>query len=199
MISLLLNPAEHYLLGIGRRHVVDAFEHTCQFLHYAGSVGAPALPHILFSVFFRSLEKEITLLPKVTDKIGTTLDHTGGAPYVFRCESGYAPALQFGGEKFRKTFVGELHQVFVIEPQSFLIVELGSGLGTMFKREFVNKRRHIHQLHIVTGIPAQQGKEIHDSLRQITTFAVSRRHFARSRVMPFERKYRKTEFIAVTF
>ena len=50
----------------------------------------------------------------------------------------------------------------------------------------------------ITGIPAKECDEVHDSLGEITTLAVARGHFARLGIDPAQREDREAEAVAVT-
>ncbi len=86
----------------------------------------------------------------------------------------------------------------MIKPCSFLVIELCTRLGAMLKREFVDEGLHIHQLRIVTGVPAEECQEVDDSLGEVSLFPVTRRSLARFGIVPLEGEHRETELVTVT-
>ena len=67
----------------------------------------------------------------------------------------------------------------------------------MVEREFADKFVHRHDLGVIAGVPAEQGEEVDDSLRQIARLAVARRDSSGLWIVPFEGEDREAEAVAV--
>ena len=85
----------------------------------------------------------------------------------------------------------------MIEPNTFHIVEACTTLRAFAEVEQLDEFVHRHQFLIVSWVPTEECQEIHQCLRQIALFAVTRAHFARLRVVPFEWEHRESQFIAI--
>ena len=59
-----------------------------------------------------------------------------------------------GRKEFGYLIVALLQDIFVIEPNAFLIVELGTGLGTLGDVESLHQLLQREHLLLRTGIPA---------------------------------------------
>ncbi len=130
MITLISYPVEHYLLCIGRTHIVDSFENFNQFLHDAWSVFLPTLLDVLLCICLGSNEEEITLRPEILNKLDATFDHANGFCNIVHTE--IIGTLSMLGElvfqdwhkQFGKCHIVHTHEILMIEPDSLLIVEL---------------------------------------------------------------------------
>ncbi len=96
-----------------------------------------------------------------------------------------------------ETLVAHFLQIFVVKPLALLKVELCAALRAVLEGEEVDELVDGKDFLVVAWIPAEQGKEINHSLRQIARLAVARRDFARFRVLPFQREHWEAEAVAV--
>ena len=87
----------------------------------------------------------------------------------------------------------------MVEPYSFLIIELGSVERTLADIEGIYKFFEGEKLLFGSRIPAQQGQKVNDSLGEIAAFAIARSHFSGLGVVPFQRENGETEPISVAF
>ena len=85
----------------------------------------------------------------------------------------------------------------MVEPHTFLIIELSSRFAAMAQIEKPHKIVHRHQLLVIARVPAQQSKEVDNSFGQISRLAVTGRHLTRFRVVPFQREHRKAKTVTV--
>ena len=85
----------------------------------------------------------------------------------------------------------------MVEPDALLIVELGTRLRALVDVELLNKLVEREHLLLCTGIPAQQGEEVDNSLGEVAAFAIARRDVAGLGVVPLKREYGETETVAV--
>ena len=85
----------------------------------------------------------------------------------------------------------------MVEPYTFLIVESRARL-TAFRdvKQFCQFVNRVH-LPLSARVPSQESQEVDYRLGEISAFAVSRRHLARLRVVPFEREYGESQSVAV--
>ena len=113
---------------------------------------------------------KVTLGPKGRNVV---LDKTYGSLHALH---GSLDSVTFknGVEQFGNLAIALEHYVFVVEPDEFLIVETGAGLAALLQVEEVNHLIHGHDLAVIAGVPAQQGKEVDHSLGQIVFLAVAR-------------------------
>lgn len=85
----------------------------------------------------------------------------------------------------------------MIKPFSFFIIKLCTAFTAFLQREKPDELIHRHDLLVIPGIPAQQCQEIYDSFGQISRLAISGRNFSRLRIVPLQRKNRKSQTVSV--
>ena len=122
MVAVVGDPFQHHRFGCGRREVIEAFKHSDELLHYLGSALLPAFANILLGIFLGGLEEESALIPEVGEQVGAALDHVDGPGGVVGREVvGIHPVgLHDRAEHGGKLAAGGVHEVFVVEPFSFL-------------------------------------------------------------------------------
>ena len=85
----------------------------------------------------------------------------------------------------------------MVEPFCLLVIEAGTCSAATCEVELPYELVHVHNLAVVSGVPAEKREEIDNRLGKVTTLAITRGDVARLRVVPFERKYGKAQTIAV--
>ena len=71
-------------------------------------------------------------------------------------------------------FIIALHQnVFVVEPDAFLIVETGTCLAALGNVKLLHQFVQTEQFLLRAGVPSQQSEEIDDRLGEIALFTKS--------------------------
>ena len=61
----------------------------------------------------------------------------------------------------------------MVEPNTLLIIKLGTRLAAMAQIEEFHQFVHRHQFLVVTRIPAQQSQEVDNRFGQIAGFAIT--------------------------
>ena len=73
----------------------------------------------------------------------------------------------------------------MVEPLALLVVELSASLAALLDTEVADQLFHAHDfLVVITGVPAEECDEVHDSLGEVTALAVARRHLTRLGIDP---------------
>ena len=197
VVAFLGNPVHHYLFLSFNAEIFDSCYHFGKLGHMLGGIFLPTFLHRLFIILHRSDKEETANIPQFTDEADAVFHHADYRHHRFE-RSLYTVFFKDGQEKPGYLFIRFQLDILVIEPDSFLIIELGTRLAATVQVEQSNQFIHRHYLLIVTGIPSQQGKEIDYRLRQVTRFTVSGRNFVRLRIVPFEGEYGETETVTVT-
>ena len=70
-------------------------------------------------------------------------------------------------------FVALLEDVFVVEPDAFLIVETGTCLAALGNVKLLHQFVQTEQFLLRAGVPSQQSEEIDDRLGEIALFTKS--------------------------
>ena len=105
--------------------------------------------------------------------------------------------FQHRQKQFGNFFIRFKLDILMIEPNTFFIIELSSGLAATMNVEQFYHLVHRHHFLIVARIPSQQSQEVNHRFGQITRFTISGRHFPRFRT-PFQREYRESQTVTVT-
>ena len=95
-------------------------------------------------------------------------------------------------EEVSHFLVALLEDILMIEPDTFLIVELGTSLAATREVEQLDQFVHRHHLLVVARIPSQQSQEVDHSLWQIALFTVAAGHLTALRIMPLQWEHRET-------
>ena len=117
----------------------------------------------------------------------------------FLVGSHYSIFAKDGTEEFGQLRIVLTLDILVIEPASFLVVELGSGLAALFDVEQSDQFVHAHDILIIARIPAQKREEVYHCFRQITAFTITFGYISRLGIFPLQRKYGKSQTIAIAF
>ena len=86
----------------------------------------------------------------------------------------------------------------MVEPLSFLVVELSTSLRAVRNIESLYEFIERENLLFGARIPSEKCEEIDHCLWEISALAVSRAYFSSLRVMPFQWEYRESETVAIT-
>ena len=85
----------------------------------------------------------------------------------------------------------------MVEPYSFLVVELGTRLRASRDIKRLNKLVERKDFLLSAGVPTQERQEIDDGLGEIATFTIATAHLARLGVVPFQWEHGKSQPVAV--
>ena len=73
----------------------------------------------------------------------------------------------------------------VVEPLALLVVKLRPSLAALLDAEVADELFHTHHfLVFITGVPAEEGNEVHNGLGEVTALAVARGHLTRLGIDP---------------
>ena len=86
----------------------------------------------------------------------------------------------------------------MIEPLALLKIELSPRLTALIKREGLYQLLPSHHFSVIPRVPPQEGKEIDNSLGQVTTLTVPHGNGLTLRVVPLEREYGEAQSIAIS-
>ena len=196
VVALAFNPGLHGVLG---RFDVERLVRAEDFHHFRQLLGAVRLPSLfpgLLVILRRGDEEERGGIPEVADEADAVFHHADDLLDVLRVGVD-AVRLEDWGEEAGNLGVALHLDVLMVEPLGFFVVELGSALAAVGQVEVADKLVHRHDLLVVPRIPAEQGKEVHDSLGEIAALAVAGGYFAGLRVVPLEGEDREAEAVAV--
>ncbi len=199
MIAVVLDPFEHHGLGFGSLERGESAQHADEFGQDGGSLLLPAFAYILLGIGVGSGEEEAGLVPEIGHKVDAPLHETHHAGDVFVAEVGRIHAVGFkhGAEQLGQTLVGGVLKIFVVKPAAFLVGKLGSGARAVVEGEFADKLVHRHDFGVIAGAPSEQREKVDYRLGQIARLAIAGRHGTRRGVVPFERKHREAQTVAV--
>ena len=201
VIFVLAYPAEHYLFLILGAEVFDGGKHIAQFVHDAWGVFLPTLLDVLFGIFLRRFKEEFRLIPQVLNECDTALNERHHLCQELVAVVGYIHAVCFEHrlELLGKLGIVEFDEIFVVEPFCLIVVEAGTALRAVSKREVADKFFHTHNFAVVAGIPAQKCHKVDQRLGQETRFAESVPHFFAvfTLVAPFEREHGEAKLLTV--
>ena len=90
-----------------------------------------------------------------------------------------------------------MQYILVVEPDTFLIVELGAGLRAFRDVESLYQLLQREQFLLGAGVPSQQRQEVDDRFGEVALLAESVAHLARLGVVPLQREHGETKPVAV--
>ena len=93
--------------------------------------------------------------------------------------------------------IGLLQDILVVEPDAFLIGELGTSLRTLRDVEQGHQLVEREEFLLSTGIPSQQSQEIDDCLGEVTVLTVAAADVTRLGVVPLQREHREAQSVAI--
>ena len=105
--------------------------------------------------------------------------------------------LQHGLEQLCQLVVIHINEVLVVEPLALLEVKFGALAGAVVDAEFLDEFIHRENLTVVTGIPAEQCKEVDYRLGQISFLTIATGVFTALGVVPVEGEHREAQTVTV--
>ena len=137
------------------------------------AVFLPALLHGLLIVSRGGGEEVSDLLFKLGERLSTLLRQGDGASYIV-CIKGDTCSLKAGAQEGSQTLIAGGLDIMMVEPLALLVVELSTSLAALLDTEVADQLFHAHDfLVVITGIPAEECDEVHDSLGEVTALTVA--------------------------
>ena len=145
------------------------------------------------------MEEELRLIPEFLDEVNTSLDERYHASQIVVAivRHLHALCLEHRLEELSQLCIALAEDVFVVEPCTFLIVKLGTGLAAMLQREELDELVHRHQLLVIARVPTQQGEEVDDRFGQVACLTIARRDFTTLGVVPLQGEDGEAQAVAV--
>ena len=106
--------------------------------------------------------------------------------------------LDDGLEQGSNLLVRLLEDILMVEPDSLLKGELSASLRALADVEQWNELVKREYLLLSTRVPAQQGEEVDDSLREVAILTIATRGLATLGVFPQQGEYGEAQTIAIT-
>ena len=198
LIALFLHPCENFCLLIFYREIVKRAEQLSQLAHDNSRILLPTLAHCLLIILRRRNEEERTKLPQFMYKVNPVLHHCHHLRHTFK-RLVHAVACNDRRKETCYLLIRLAEDVLVVEPYTFLIVKPCSCLAAFRYVELLYKLVDSKQFLLRTRVPAQQGKEVDDSLGEVSAFTEAAAYLACLGVVPLKREYGKSETVAVAF
>ena len=102
-----------------------------------------------------------------------------------------------GCEEIGNLLVALAEHILMVEPDTFLIVELRAALRALGDVEDLHQFVEREDLLLGAGVPAQQREEVDDGLGEVAALAIAARHLTRLGVVPLQGEHGEAEAVAV--